>query len=252
MDTAVDKALKILESIDTTRNGDTLADIAERTGLPKTTAHRLLSTLTQRGFVERTPWNGYTIGRKVIALGLAAGERDTLVDAARPTLHRLVETCSETVQLGVLAGGDQLIFIERIEPENKAVRIGRMPSPLAKLHTSAMGKAILAASTDEFITAYLQKTLNRYTDKTITDKDVFLEELQEVRRRGFAISNEEHYEGVFAVGAAVTNHEHKPIAAVSIAAPAHRVHGGRQKLMEAEIVKAAATISQIAGHSRLT
>jgi IclR family transcriptional regulator, acetate operon repressor len=248
MDTAVDKALIILESLDNSKTGSTLAEVAEKVELPKPTVHRLLSTLVNRGFVARTPWNGYAVGRKVIALGAAAAEKDTLILAARPTLWTLAELCEETVQLGVLMG-DQLLFVERIEPENQAVRIGRMPSPLAELHTSGMGKAILAASTDEFVGQYLKAGLERFTDKTVTDPTLFRQEIEEIREAGFAVSNEERYDGVFAVGAAILNREGQPIAAVSIAAPAHRVYGARRQLLEKEVVRAAAEVSQMIGNS---
>lgn len=250
VDTAVDKALIILELLDNSKTGSTLAEVAEKVGLPKPTVHRLLSTLVNRGFVARTPWNGYAIGRKVIALGAAAAEKDTLILAARPTLWALAEHCEETVQLGVLMG-DQLLFVERIEPENQAVRIGRMPSPLTELHTSGMGKALLAASTDEFIDHYLEAGLERFTDKTITDVRQLRQEIQDIREAGFAVSNEERYDGVFAVGAAILNREGHPVAAVSIAAPAHRVYGGRRQLFEREVVQAAADVSQMIGHSQV-
>lgn len=250
VDTAVDKALIILELLDNSKTGSTLAEVAEKVGLPKPTVHRLLSTLVSRGFVARTPWNGYAIGRKVIALGAAAAEKDTLILAARPTLWALAEQCEETVQLGVLMG-DQLLFVERIEPENQAVRIGRMPSPLTELHTSGMGKAILAASTDEFIDRYLEAGLERFTDKTITDARLLRQEIRDIRESGFAVSNEERYDGVFAVGAAIRNREGQPVAAVSIAAPAHRVYGARRQLFEREVVRAAADVSQMIGHSQV-
>lgn len=244
VDTAVDKALTILELLDSSRSGRSLADLSAAAGLPKTTVHRLLGTLTERGFVDRTAGSGYRIGRKIIALGSAAAERDTLVIAARPVLLDLVEACGETAQLGAVMNR-QLLFVDRIEPEEVAIRIGYMPSPLAELHTSAMGKAVLGASGDAFIKDYIANGMYGYTEHTITNPEAMLEEIAAIREQGYAESNQERYEGVYAVGSAILDRQGSPIAALSLAAPRNRVSDEKRQVMAGLVQKAAREISSL-------
>lgn len=245
-DTAVDKALHILEVLDGSQTGKSLTRIAELVELPKTTVHRLLGTLVARGFASKTSWNGYRIGAKLIALGTAAAEKDSLLVTARPILWDLMQECQETVQLGLLMD-KQLLFVERVEPENVAVRIGSLPSPLSELHTSAMGKAILAASTPEFVERYLGGDLKRYTEKTITDPEVLEAELLQIRKQGYALSQEERHDGVLAIGAAMLNSEGLPFAAISVAAPMHRVYGDKAEKMAMLVIQATDTLSRVIG-----
>jgi DNA-binding IclR family transcriptional regulator len=251
VDTAIDKALTILELLDSSRSGRSLADLSGASGLPKTTVHRLLGTLTERGFVDKTPGSGYRIGRKIIALGSAAAERDTLVMAARPVLLDLVEACGETAQLGAVMNR-QLLFVDRIEPEEVAIRIGYMPSPLAELHTSAMGKAVLGASPDAFVRDYVSSGMYGYTEHTITGAEEMLNEIEVIRGRGYAESNEERYAGVYAVGSAILDRRATPIAAVSLAAPSNRVSDDKREVMAALVQRAAREISSLIAHTDST
>lgn len=221
-DTAIDKALRVLEVLNGDGDGRSLASIAAETGLPKTTVHRLLSILTQRGFADRVHGGDYVVGRKIISLGLAAAEKDSLVNAAKPVLRHLVALTQETVQLGVLHDM-QLLYVDRMEPADSSIRLARMPALMAELHTSAMGKAILAHSREEMIEAFLKMPLQRYTKHTITDAAKLREELEEIRLLGVAMVDQDRYLGVKALGSPLLDNDGFAFAAISVAGPAHRM-----------------------------
>jgi IclR family acetate operon transcriptional repressor len=249
MDTAIDKALVILETLSGGRSGRALAEIATETGLPKTTVHRLLSIMQHRGFVDRSEAGGYLVGRKVISLGLAAAEKDSLVLAARPVLGTLVEQTQETVQLGLLQG-NQVLYIDRREPADATVRLARTPALLAELHTSAMGKAILAFGREETVEAFLAAPLSRYTDQTVTDPGKLREELEQIRQAGVARADRERYDGVVALGAPVLDAEGYAFAAVSVAGPAHRMDEAKCRLISEALPPAAAELTVLVSRLR--
>lgn len=249
MDTAIDKALVILETLNGGAQGKALAEIAGETGLPKTTVHRLLTIMQHRGFVDRTEGSGYIVGRKVISLGLAAAERDSLVTAAKPVLTILVEQTQETVQLGVLQDM-QLLYVDRKEPADAAIRLARMPALLAELHTSAMGKAILAFSPEEMVERFLALPLARYTEHTITDPDKLREDLAEIRSTGLARVGQERYSGVVAIGVPILDAHGVAFAAVSVAGPAHRMDEDKCRIISAVLPPAARELSILTSRLR--
>ncbi|WP_431710543.1 IclR family transcriptional regulator [Glutamicibacter uratoxydans] len=244
MATAVDKALRVLDLLDGAPEGKPLIAISSAADLPKSTAHRLLQTLVMQGFAAKTPGGNYRIGPKLIALGASASQNDYFLVSVRPILRDLMNRCQETVQLGVLLN-EQLLFLERMSPVNLAVQVGNLPSPLSELHTSAMGKSILAAKSPEYVQSYVQGGLKQYTVHTITDPPALLAELEKIRRRGYAVSNEERHDGVLAVGAAITNALGDPVAALSVAAPTMRVTDQTVELLAESTLASAAQISHL-------
>lgn len=237
-DTAIDKALMILETLNGRDRGKSLSAICTETGLPKSTVHRVLAILEGRGFVDRTHGNGFIVGRKVISLGLSAAERDSLVNAARPILLQLVEQTNETVQLGVLQDM-QVLYVDRMEPVDSSVRLARMPALLAELHTSAMGKALLAFAEPVVFDTFMDRPLSHYTDQTITDRELLLTELEQIRARHVAVAAQERYDGVTAVGSPILDSRGYAHAAISVAGPAHRMTESKRVLI-AEVLPAAA------------
>lgn len=200
--------------------------------------------MTSAGFAAKTPSGNYRIGPKLIALGASASQNDYFLVSVRPVLHDLMDRCQETVQLGVLLN-DQLLFLERMSPVNIAVQVGNLPSPLSELHTSAMGKAILAAKSPEYVQSYAEGELKQYTAHTIIDPQALIAEVEEIRARGYAVSVEERHTGVLAVGAAIINAQGEPVAALSVAAPTMRVTEGTVELLADSICAAARQISHL-------
>jgi len=241
-DTAVDKALIVLDSLEKVRSGRSLADISAETGLPKPTVHRLLSILERHGYVQQLPSGRYALGMRVIALGQFAASESTLISVGRPILDRLVTACGETVHLGILQG-ESLLYIDRREPEDAAVRLAALPSPLTSLHASACGKVLLAFGPDELRRAVLSKELARYTEHTVTDPARLAAAIEDVRAAGYAVNEQERHIGVRAVAVPVRSRSGEPVAAISAAGPIQRVDEGHLQRMRALLLDAAAEMA---------
>lgn len=238
MDTAIDKALIILEALETGRGTSSLGAIASSTGLAKSTVHRILSILERRGFVRQLANREYTLGPKVIALGAFAGSKDAVLTVARPVLDRLVLDCGETIHFGVLHES-QLLYLDRREPRDAAVRLAAMPSPLGALHASACGKVLLAHGGEELLETVLSRGLERYTRNTIVDAERLRAELRRVVEQGYALSEEERNEGVRAVAVPVRNRAGTVVAGVSAAGPVQRMSDDKLTELRGQLTRAA-------------
>jgi IclR family acetate operon transcriptional repressor len=241
MDTAIDKALIILESLETGRGSSSLAAIAAGTGLPKPTVHRILTILERRGFVQQLESKEYSFGPKIIALGAFAGSKDPMLTVARPVLDRLVRACGETVHLGVLHEA-QLLYLDRREPEDAAVRLATLPSPLTSLHASACGKVLLAFGDEALRASVLGTELVRYTAHTIADPDELRDELTRIAERGYAVSEQERNEGVRAVAVPVRNRAGTVVAGLSAAGPVQRMTDDKLEELRELLAAAAAEL----------
>ncbi|MDX3658133.1 IclR family transcriptional regulator [Streptomyces sp. ID05-26A] len=209
-DTAVEKTLAVLEALaDHTR----ITDIARVTGLPKSTVHRLLQAMVDRGFATPGP-DGYLTGPRVLALaGKVLRPLDT-VERARPALRALQQSTDCTVHLAVLFG-DELVYVDKIEadkPYRMASRLG-MSLPA---HGTAIGKAVLASFSTSELDAYVARTgLPGRTPRTITSPARLISQLRRVRRSRFALDDEENEVGVRCVGSAIRDHSGAVIGGLS-------------------------------------
>ena len=209
-DTAVEKTLAVLEALaDHTR----ITDIARVTGLPKSTVHRLLQTMVDRGFATPSS-DGYLTGPRVLALaGKVLRPLDT-VERARPFLRTLQESTGCTVHLAVLFG-DELVYVDKIEA-NKPYRMASRLGTSLPAHGTAIGKAVLASLPAAELEAYLSRVGRPgRTPRTITSSPRLKSQLVRVRRSRFALDDEENEVGVRCVGAAVRDHTGTVIGGLS-------------------------------------
>jgi IclR family KDG regulon transcriptional repressor len=218
---AVERAVEILASLDDEHPERTLSEIAQATGLHKATAHRILMTLLNCGFVDRTAdWERYRLGFRVIGLGLGVLNRFDVRREALPHMRQLVERFEETCDLGVFDRG-QVLALEVVSGKHVltiASRVGRhLPA-----HCTAGGKVLLAFLPPEAVEEVLKAPLARYTDNTIASPARLREEMEEVRRRGYAVDNEEFEAGIRAVAVPIRDIEGKVIAQMSVLGPTSR------------------------------
>lgn len=219
--------------------GAGLSDIARAARLHHATAHRLLATMGDARIVETREDNGkYRLGLRVLELASVVTEGLELRDVARPTLQWLARATAETVHLAAL-DGDEMVFLDRVDggqPVMLRTRVGFR----APVHVTAVGKAVLAWSSDIDVARVLcGRTLRRYTDNTITEPAAFVRHLQQVRRQGFAVDNEEHRTTIRCVGVPIFDHSGDVVAAVSVAGPMFRLSARRTREI-AELVKSGA------------
>jgi len=208
-----------------------LSELAERTGLPKATLHRLLAALEVLGLVERTG-NGHQLGIRLFELGEHVPRKERLREAALPFMQDLFEVSHDTVHLGVLEGTD-VVYLERIRGHRSAPLASRVGGRLPA-YCTGVGKAMLAVAPDAAISV-MAGPLERRTAYTITDHQLFAEELNTIRAAGLAFDREENQIGVNCVAAPILL-SGKPIAAVSLTSTSSRVEVERF----ASAVKAAA------------
>jgi IclR family transcriptional regulator, KDG regulon repressor len=137
------KTLDILEAIKKKGSGVGLADIARSVGMPKATVYRILATLEIRGYLDRDPRGGYRMSDKLFSLQQEVSPIQKLVRIAPPIMEELAHECRETVNLGMLDGGE-VVMIATIESP-QAVRMTSKVGNRRCAHTTAIGKALLAA-----------------------------------------------------------------------------------------------------------
>lgn len=223
---SVDRALRVIEALGASGSGYTLEELAETTGIPKSTLHRTLAALKARGFAAQPRAGGaYTLGPQLLEVAFGFYERLDVRGLIHPLLVRARDAFGETVHMGVLDGAD-VVYLDKVESlrplKMSSVIGGRNPA-----HATAIGKALLAWTlTDddrlaEWVAAHAPLTAR--TPNTITDPDRLATELAKVRERGWASEFEESEPGVRCLAVPVFLGRAQPAAAISLAAPKDRL-----------------------------
>ncbi|WP_245833910.1 IclR family transcriptional regulator [Streptomyces aidingensis] len=215
---SLERAFALLENMADAGGETGLSELAASSGLPLPTIHRLMRTLVACGYVRQQANRRYALGPRLIRLGEAAAR--PLSTWARPHLARLVDGSGETSNMALL-DGDEVVYVAQV-PSRHAMRmfteVGRRVLP----HTTAVGKSLLAQRPEEEVRALLARTgMPALTEKTITDPDVFMGALAEVRAEGYAVDDNEQEIGVRCIAVSVPGSPTP--AAISVSGPAGRV-----------------------------
>jgi len=220
-----------------------ITDLASVTGLPKSTTHRLVTALVNEGLlVQDEDSHKYALSLRVTALGASILSSHTVRKSARPILMELRDQTHESVHLAVLEGMEAVII--DTEDSYFVVRAVNVPGQHLPAHAVSTGKVLLAYQWEVRLREILNHmNLARYTDRTITDPRLLLEELRHVRANGYAISCGELEDGIDAVAAPIFDHLNTVVAAVSIGGPSERCRP-RQPELIAAVTRAGHQISQ--------
>jgi DNA-binding IclR family transcriptional regulator len=240
--TAIGKALGILDAFGADTAQLSLSDLAARSGLPVSTAHRLVGELVGWGALERGSDGRYTLGLRLWELGALAPRALGLRQCAMPVLEDLYEATHENVQLCVLEGLE-VVFIERISGRQAIGVISRVGGRLPA-HVTSGGQVMLAFAPPAVRRKALAGPLPAYTNRTITDPDRLRAALAEVRRSGFVVCDGHVTLDALAVAAPVRGADDTVVAAVSVVVPS--VPGADGPLIPA-VVAAARGISRSLG-----
>ena len=211
----------IIGAFDGADDALSLHELTERTGLPKSTVHRMVDQLVAIGWVERDV-SGYRIGMRLFEIGGLASRRSRLSDLAYPHLHALSVATGLAVQMAILDGTD-VVYLERIPARGFQLPTrqgGRQPA-----YCTALGKAMLAF--DEVARAeVLALELPGRTPQTLTDTRDLGIELERIAETGLAFDHQESYEGLACVAAPLRG-SGRAIGAVSVTGPVKRIdlHG---------------------------
>lgn len=218
----LDRALGLLEMLCQSNGGVSLTELSHRSGLPKSTVHRLLGGLIARRLVAQDTYNQhYVPGIKLFELSQQALQKLRLRDQALPELKELCAHTRETVHLAILDDGD-VIYIDK-EETPQTIRMFSAIGKRGPAHCTGVGKVLLAALSDEELADVVRrKGLPRFTENTITDAKGLRTHLQDVRRVGYAIDDREHEPEIRCVACAIFDHSGAAIASISLTVPAFR------------------------------
>lgn len=218
---SADRALATLDLV--AENGPMgFSEVAEQLNLPKSSAHALLNTLEGRGYLSFDPESRrYRLGTRIWELAQAHHEVEDLRSLMRPIMERLMEQTGETVQLAVLddVSAVYLEVVESLHPMKLTSRPGsRLPA-----YMSAIGKSLLIGLEESEMRSRLDRVeLVALTGRTITDRARLLEELEEARRDGYTVDNEEFAIGLRCVAMPVRDLSGRPVGAISVSMPTPR------------------------------
>jgi IclR family transcriptional regulator, acetate operon repressor len=215
---SLERAFGVLELVAAQRSAMSLSELGEASGLPPATLHRLARTLVDLGYLRQERSRRYALGPRLFLL--AESSSSMLTAVAQPHLSHLVEEIGETANLAML-DGDQVAYVAQV-PGRHSMRmfteVGRRVLP----HCTAVGKALLASSSDDDVRALLGRTgLPQHTAHTVTDPEELLAQLERIRGRGYAMDEGEQEVGVRCVAVAVPDARVR--LAMSVSGPAPRM-----------------------------
>ncbi|MFF0623312.1 IclR family transcriptional regulator [Streptomyces sp. NPDC004296] len=216
MSQTVDRALSILPLL--AEGPADLGQVADRLGVHKSTALRLLRTLHEHGLVYRQPDQRYRLGARLIALAQEAVENLDVREIAHPHLVELNEKCGHTVHLAVYEE-NEVLYIDKVDSRYPVRMYSRIGKPVA-ITVAAVAKLLLADLPEAERRAVADKLdYPRYTSRSTPDAAAFLAELAKVREQGWATDLGGHEESINCVGAPIRGADGRVAAAMSVSAP---------------------------------
>jgi IclR family KDG regulon transcriptional repressor len=216
----VETLIRFFKIIDLLENSSELRlkDIADKLNIDKSTIHRFLKTLLKYNFVRMNPSNKkYSLGLKFLNIATKIIDSIDIRNIAHPYLIELEEYSNETIHLTTF-DGKRVVYIDKIE-SIKPIRMYSRIGNVAPINCTAAGKVILAFQKQGVINSIIQDLdFIPVTENTITDKKKFIEQLEEVRKNGFAVDNSEHEENICCIAAPIRDYSREVKYAVSISA----------------------------------
>ena len=244
---SLDRAFDILELLSREQHGLNLTEIGNRLDLHKSTVYRLLQALKERGYIEKSPRGAYRLGMEFIELSSLYLNNLELKTEAQPMLRELSSLSANTVFLATLQE-NEVVYIDKMETHN-SLRKYSIIGQRAPLYCTALGKSMLTGmAEDQIRKLYGGVELEAFTDRTITNVEDLVAEVEKIRRRGWSVDDEEYEEGLRCIGAPIRDYRNEVIAAVSTSGYTSVITRERVEEIAAYVVKAARDISQRMGY----
>lgn len=242
----IEKAVRVIEFLAQPGGARSLKEVAAATGLVKSSAFRILYTLRELGYVDRDGEGSYRLSLKVVGWSRAAAGQASLIRVARPHMERLRDELGESVWLAERRG--LRVYLVDVAESDHPLRLSLRLGDASPLHASAVGKAVAAFLRPvELASALDHKPLAAYTKNTITDRATLLAHLAEVRRRGYAVNDEETIEGAVLFGAPILDAAEQPFAAISVGCLAVHCTRERRERYGRRVRECAAAVSAVFG-----
>lgn len=238
---SAERTIAVLEYLSSAKEACSLRDVSTALDMPRASGYALLTTLVNTGWLETDGVGRYRIGIRALRAGAAYVERDDVVQRAQPVMNELNAELDETVHLARLDGSEVVYLATNISRHSLAVvsRPGRrLPS-----WATGLGKAILAERPWEEVDELLPETLEPRTTHTITDRAALCGELQEIRRRGHAVDEQESTIGLRCFAVALHFGSAVPNEALSCSIPLVRLSPEREEVVVASLLRARTRIT---------
>jgi len=246
----IDRAAQILDCFGFDHQELSVSEIGVKTSLHRSTAHRILMALEYNDLIQQNPENGkYRLGIKLFRLGHQAVSHLNLREICRPFLTRVMNETKETVHLAVL-DEDQVLYLDKVEGPHAL----RMPSRVGRripTYCTSLGKAMLSCLDDQEVKNTLRvQVLRPYTANTVKTLSQLLTDLRVVRKRGYAVDNEEIELGLRCVGAPIKDYTGAMVGAISVAAPSARLSNQKISAVGRLVTGTAEEISEKLGYEK--
>ena len=216
------KALQVLEYVARQGHAVTLTETVHELKLPKTTVFRYLQTLSAAAFLDHDQKRDrYGVGVRFRDLARVDQSLQGLRDVAQPEMRKLMETFHETVNLAVLSDSE-IVYIDMIDP-GRPLRAHARVGHRHPVHSTSLGKAMMAFLPDAAAHPIGESELPAVTINTLTDARSIRRQVDDVRRRGYAIEIGENEDGLMCIGVPIFDRTGYPFAAISLSAPQSRM-----------------------------
>lgn len=243
---SVIKAMVLLRELGRSPQGITVTDLAERLGMSRPTAFRLLLSMEHERFVDRVD-NYYTLGWEIAKLGRLADPTAGVAARVQPVLDDVAQEINESVSFALSKDQAEYDIIAEAT-SSRMLRVSHLyVHRQYPLHASATGKILLAELDDKRIMQILPKDLQPYTDHTITNHDDLLRSIARVRERGYSVTENELEEDLFAVAVGVPDSAGAVLGVLTATGPNHRMKADGVDRVVIHLSKAAEEITQLLG-----
>jgi DNA-binding IclR family transcriptional regulator len=217
----IERLARLLDVIAGHEDPVSLKILSAETGLHPSTAFRILSSLAEHGFIERTARGNYQLGVKLMQLGSRVHASVDIRKVALPLMEQLRDRLGETVNLTVREG-DEVVYIERTLAK-RMIRVEQVIGSRAPLHVTAVGKLLLGDQGEAACRSYAKRSkLPAYTVNTRTKITALLQDCIASAKRGYALDNEEAELGVGCIGTLIHDAGGHVVAGLSVSAPIER------------------------------
>ena len=227
--------------------GISLTELSSLIEMPKSSTHRYLATLQELDLAGRKEGDRFYLGTKVIELAGSFLMHSDLRNESQTILNELAEKTGETVHLAV-PSGSEVVYIAKVEGKYALGMFSHIGARLP-MYCTALGKAILAFSSDTQVKSVVEGSLPSRTANSVISVEALEVELALTRSRGYAIDNEENEIGICCVGAPIFDYIATPIAAISISVPRQRMDEERYTSLGLLVHEAAQKVSRRKGFS---
>ncbi len=239
------KAIRILESFSEDNKTYSLNELCQKTGLAKTTVHRIIKTLIYEGWLIQDDYTKrYSIGYGLMGFENLISIKDNLIAIAEPEMVEMRDIFNETVTLTILEH-EHARCIHKAESDHP-IKLTSVVGSYMPLYAGATSKALLAFTTDDFIENYLNHVeLRPYNKNTVIDKEAIKKEILQIRRQGYSVSNSEVDLDTITFCAPIFKKDRRIFACLSISMPTYRYQDSMKDLLVKDVIKRTSAINTI-------